>query len=103
MVTIEKASAVNSEIVEAASQLLLQLSESSAILTEKELGEIVQSDCSQLLLARDAETNQILGMLTLVMLRIPSGRRAWIEDVVVDSAARREGIGEILNRHAIAL
>ncbi len=41
-------------------------------------------------------------MLTLAMFRIPTGRRAWIEDVVVDGRARGKGVGEALTRHAIA-
>ena len=37
------------------------------------------------------------------MFRIPSGVRAWIEDVVVDEAARGQGVGEALNREALRL
>ena len=36
---------------------------------------------------------EIVGMLTLVMVPIPSGLRARIEDVVVDSSARGRGSG----------
>jgi len=45
----------------------------------------------------------ILGMLTLVVFRIPTGIRAWIEDVVVDRAAGRRGAGEALTRAALEL
>ena len=41
--------------------------------------------------------------MTLVTFRIPTGLRAFIEDVVVDVSARREGIGEALTREAIAI
>lgn len=60
----------------------------------------------------DAAANDVLvarldGMLvatlTLVTFRIPTGVRAWIEDVVVDAAARGHGVGEQLNRFAIDL
>src|SRR5262249_26373649 len=44
-----------------------------------------------------------VGTLTLVMFRIPTGLRAWIEDVVVDRDERRKGIGELLNREALEL
>ena len=37
------------------------------------------------------------------MFRIPTGMRAWIEDVVVDEAARGHGVGEALNREALRL
>ncbi len=47
--------------------------------------------------------DQIVGALTLVVFRIPTGVRAWIEDVVVDEAARGQGVGEALNREALRL
>jgi len=40
-------------------------------------------------------------MMTLVVFRIPTGTRAWIEDVAVDVAARRKGVGEALSREAL--
>lgn len=46
--------------------------------------------------------NQIVGLLTLAIFRIPTAVRAWIEDVVVDSSARGLGVGEALNMAAIA-
>ena len=54
------------------------------------------------MLAR-ADDGTIVGSLTLVLFRIPTGMRAWIEDVVVDAAARGQGVGEALNRFAIDL
>ena len=44
---------------------------------------------------------KIVGLLTLVVFRIPTGVRAWIEDVVVDESARGHGVGEALNRAAL--
>ena len=44
----------------------------------------------------------ILGTLTLAMFRIPTGIRAWIEDVIVDDAARGKGVGRLVNEAAIA-
>ena len=35
-------------------------------------------------------------MLTLVWYDVPSGRKAWIEDVVVDAEARGMGAGRAL-------
>jgi ribosomal protein S18 acetylase RimI-like enzyme len=64
------------------------------------LQEIVSSDSSVLFIARiDAK---IVGSLTLATFRIPTGLRAWIEDVVVDSSARGHGVGEALNQAALA-
>ena len=57
------------------------------------------SDSSVLLIA--VSERVIVGALTLVLFRIPTGLRAWIEDVIVDEAARGRGIGEALNQAAI--
>jgi ribosomal protein S18 acetylase RimI-like enzyme len=43
----------------------------------------------------------IVGSLTLALYRIPTGVKAWIEDVVVDADARGQGVGDALNRAAI--
>jgi ribosomal protein S18 acetylase RimI-like enzyme len=47
------------------------------------------------------EHGEIVGSLSLVLFRIPTGLRAWIEDVVVDESARGKGVGEALSRAAI--
>jgi len=66
------------------------------------LQAIVDSDASVLLIARDGDDgDRIVGSLTLALFRIPTGLRAWIEDVVVDDAARGKGVGRKLNEAAI--
>ena len=49
------------------------------------------------------DRKKIVGMLTLAVFRIPSGVRAWIEDVVVDTEMRGNGIGAALVRRAIEI
>ena len=46
---------------------------------------------------------EIVGTLTLVMFPIPTGTRAWIEDVVVDDATRGRGVGAALTQEAVRL
>lgn len=98
---IEQAVQVTEELEEAMARLLPQLSGSATPPTAAELGEVLGSPAVNLLVARDDE-GVILGMLTLVSFRIPTGVRAWIEDVVVDSSARGEGVGEALTNDALA-
>ena len=43
----------------------------------------------------------MLGMLSLVVFSIPTGTKAWVEDVVVDGQARGKGVGKSLVRHAL--
>ncbi len=89
-------------LVPAVAGLVGQLSRSSSAPSAAEVHEIVSSPACHLLLARDAD-DAIVGMLTLVVFRIPTGVRAWIEDVVVDEAARGRGVGAALSQAAIRL
>jgi GNAT superfamily N-acetyltransferase len=92
------------EVVDAFARLLPQLSSSAARLTREALADIIGAPHNTVLLARDPSAgNRIVGTLTLVMFRIPSGTRAWIEDVVVDDVARGRGAGEALTRTAVDL
>ncbi len=102
MVRVEECQQVTDELVAAMATLIPQLSSSSPPPGARELGEIVGSDASHLLIARD-DDGRILGSMTLVVFRIPTGVRAWIEDVVVDGEARGKGVGEALNRQALEL
>jgi ribosomal protein S18 acetylase RimI-like enzyme len=99
-VIVEEATAVTDELLEAFGRLVPQLSRSSPSPSEDELEEMVTAPGTFVLVAR-GEDRQILGSLTLVVFRIPTGMRAWIEDVVVDESARGQGAGEALNRFAL--
>ncbi len=101
-VQIIEAVEVTPELVAAFERLIPQLSSSNPAPTETELAAICESDASVLLIAVDREADdRILGSLTLAWFRIPTGVRAWIEDVVVDEEARGHGVGELLNRAAL--
>ena len=102
MVTIRVADNVDAELVEAYQKLTPQLSSSSPAPTKDELAAIIKSASATVLVAED-ESGTILGSMTLVVFRIPTGVRAWIEDVVVDTEARGMGIGQALNEYAIQL
>ena len=92
---------VDDELLADVQRLHSQVSSSSAP-SATELATIVAGPGTRLLVARERSGSQtIRGMLSIVSFRIPSGLRVWIEDVVVDEASRRQGIGEALNRAAI--
>ena len=88
------------EILAACHRLIPQLSSSSRPITLAELTEIVDGASTVLFAARRG--TEIVGLLTLVVFRIPTAVRAWIEDVVVDESARGSGVGEALSRAALA-
>ncbi|CAB4695493.1 unannotated protein [freshwater metagenome] len=101
-VQIIEAAEVTPELVAAFERLIPQLSSSNPAPTETELAANCESEASVLLIAVDRDADdQILGSLTLAWFRIPTGVRAWIEDVVVDEEARGHGVGELLNRAAL--
>lgn len=99
-VVVGEATAVTPELVAAMDRLVPQLSRSNPPPTEAQLAEIVASPTTVLFVAEDGDAG-IVGALTLALFRIPTGLRAWIEDVVVDGAARGRGVGEALNRAAL--
>ena len=102
MTKIRIADNVDAKVVEAYQKLTPQLSSSNPPPTEDELKAIIGSDSATILVAEDTN-GIILGSMTLVIFRIPTGIRAWIEDVVVDTQARGMGVGQALNQHAIEL
>lgn len=94
---IEIVGEVTDGLVEAMARLIPQLSSSSPPPGRDELVDIVQSPATDLFLVTD-DDGSVLGTATLVTFPIPTGRRAWIEDVVVDDAARGRGVGGALTR-----
>ncbi len=90
-VDIEIVNEVTSDVVEAFGRLLPQLSTSASQLDADALSVIVSAPASTLLIARAG--GEIVGTLTLVIFPIPTGIRAWVEDVVVDKAARGKQFG----------
>ncbi len=101
---IEKITEVTDELVAAFARLVPQLSASNPPPTRAQLAEMVGSPAITLLIAREPDAQgEIVGSLTLALFRIPTGLRAWIEDVVVDNAQRGKGVGEALTRQALAV
>lgn len=100
MVEITIATEATPELHAAMERLVPQLSKSNPPPSMEALNTLCRSEASTMFIATD-ETG-ILGTLTLAMFRIPTGIRAWIEDVIVDDAARGKGVGRLLNEAAIA-
>jgi ribosomal protein S18 acetylase RimI-like enzyme len=98
-VEVEAVARVTDEVVEACRRLLPQLSSSAAPLGAEELGRVVGHQGTTLFVAR-AEGG-IVGMLTLVTFPLATGLRARIEDVVVDEAARGQGVATALTMAAL--
>jgi len=101
-VEVTEATEATPELVAAFDRLVPHLSKSNPPPTADEVAAMVASDASIVLIARDPERDgEIVGTLTLAVFRIPTGRRAWIEDVIVDPRVERRGIGAALTNAAI--
>ena len=101
-ITVTVATMPDDELVAAFGRLVPQLSPSAAVPTPDLIREIVEAQASTVLVARDLRDQvRIVGMLTLIVFRISTGVRAWIEDVVVDETARGRGVGEALSQEAV--
>ena len=99
--TVELITAATPEIHEAMGRLIPQLSRSAAPMSEADVERFLSQSGVHFFVFRsetaDAEGNHpILGMLSLATFEIPTGVRAWVEDVVVDEAARGQGAGQAL-------
>lgn len=98
-VHISIANRCDDDLIEAARRLIPQLAPDARPPERRELDRIIASGSTHLFVAQI--DGRIVGLLTLALFRIPTGIRAWIEDVVVDESARGRGIGERLTRAAI--
>ena len=99
MIVVEAATAVDDDLCAAVDRLVPQLSRSSPPPGRAVLERIVADGATTLFVARDDDA--IVGMLTLVTFEIPTGVRAWIEDVVVDDGARGAGVAGALVQAAV--
>lgn len=97
---IEMLTYCETEFMEALTRLLPQLTPYSIIPTCNDINGIIASEGTSIWVARN-DRQEITGMLTLAMYQTPTGRHAWIEDVVVDAAMRNQGIGLELTQAAI--
>ena len=101
------------ELVAAMERPIPQLSRSAKPLTAQQTQALVDQDSVYLFVFRtdkpviaadgnEVEAGTILGMLSLATFAIPTGVRAWVEDVVVDAGTRGMGAGQQLVEAAVA-
>jgi ribosomal protein S18 acetylase RimI-like enzyme len=99
VISVEVAALADEDLYAAVNALVPQLSSSSPPPSLDELARIVEDPATTLFVAHEGD--RIVGMLTLVAFRIPTAQRAFIEDVVVDEAARGTGVAAALVQAAL--
>lgn len=97
---IELVKEFSNELLEAINRLMPQLTSSFIQIDEGYLKQLLTENNSNLFIAR-SEDFQIIGILTLNIFNIPTSRKAYIDDVVVDNNAQGKGIGRMLLDTAI--
>jgi ribosomal protein S18 acetylase RimI-like enzyme len=85
------------ELAAAFEYLVPQLSKSNPPPGDDFVRAMLDSDAITQFVARD-DDGRIVGVATLVIFPIPTARRAWIEDVIVDESINRRGIGTALTK-----
>ncbi|GHA74941.1 MULTISPECIES: GNAT family N-acetyltransferase [Streptomyces] len=100
-VRVEIIREASAELVDAFGRLLPQLSSKAKPLDYEAIDRMVSCDANTVLVARTSEA--IVGTLTLVMFPLPSGLRGRVEDVVVDAAARGQGVAALLTQEALRI
>jgi ribosomal protein S18 acetylase RimI-like enzyme len=94
-VRVETFSGDAAELTDALRALVPQLSKSNPPPSQAEVEAMLASDAITQFVARD-DGGAIIGVSTLAVFPIPTAKRAWIEDVIVDESARGQGVGEAL-------
>ena len=97
--TIEHVAQFDSALIAPIADMLAQLTAREYPFGEQELRAIIEDTASKLFIMRDDE--RIMGMLTLGHYTSPTGRKVWVEDVVVSAEYRGAGLGRKLINHAI--
>ena len=97
--TITQLISSDASTAESIRTLIEQLTERESTFSEDDLRNVLQDSASRLFVMRHKE--RIVGMLTLGIYTCPTGRKVWVEDVVIYSELRGKGLGEELIEYAI--
>jgi ribosomal protein S18 acetylase RimI-like enzyme len=97
---IKEVTRFSNRVFNAVLKLLPQLDPDSELLTEIYFKEILKSKTTHFFVV-ELNNKQIAGMLTIGTYDILTGKKVWIEDVVVDESQRGKGIGSELTLFAV--
>ena len=90
---------VSQEIIASFQRLIPQLSSRSKPPSKEDLITMVEALGTFVFLARQPDKDgKVVGSATLATFQTPTGVHGWIEDVVVDGTARKQGIGRALTQ-----
>lgn len=99
-ITVTRLKDYSSEVASEIRNLAQQEGKNYKELTDDDLKDMLQSQNTHLLIAKNDE-GKIVGMITVLVFRIPYVRKSTIEDLVVDGNSRGQGIGTMLMTEAV--
>ncbi|HZE87168.1 MAG TPA: GNAT family N-acetyltransferase [Methylomirabilota bacterium] len=99
-IVITKLTTFSPEIAEDIRQLASKIGNNYKSLTNDDIKEMLSSHTVTILAAKDPQTKQIVGMITLIVYRIPYVRKAYLDDLIVHENYRGQGIGSLLMEEA---
>jgi ribosomal protein S18 acetylase RimI-like enzyme len=97
---IKEINRFSQRVYDAVLRLLPQLDTGLELPSKKHFKGILNSERTHFFVA-ELDNKNIVGMLTLAIYDIPTGKKFWIEDVVVDESQRGRGLGRELILFAI--
>ncbi len=96
---IERITRVDQSLVHTFKKLMPQLTGNEDYPSLEELEKVIETGDNSIFVVK--EEGKIIGTLTLAFYRVPSGLKAWVEDVIVDESARGKGVATALIEHAL--
>jgi ribosomal protein S18 acetylase RimI-like enzyme len=97
---IRRITRFSKKVFEAALKLLLQLAPDAELISENSFKSLLASKDIYFFIG-ELDNKEVAGILTIGTMRLLSGKKFWIEDVVVDESHRGKGYGKELMLHAI--
>lgn len=101
MIQIQKVTEFTPALAEEIRHLAKQEGDNYQDLTDDDLKEMISYPTHTLLIARDIESGRAAGMILVMTYRIPYVRKAYLDDLVVDTDFRQRGIATQLFHTAL--
>ncbi len=95
-IVVEQVKTFSPQIAESIRKLTKQLDDQFEPLSDEEIEVMITSSCNHLFVARHSDSDLIIGMVTLILYRIPYTKKGIVEDLVVDTSFRGQGIAKKL-------
>lgn len=96
---IEELKDASPKNAEAIRNLTKQIGENYQFLSDEDLKEMLTSKNTKIIVVKDSDN--IVGMITVTLIRIPYRKKAFLDDVVIDEAYRGHGLGTRLFKKAL--